>query len=523
MNTIVKSSSLPSTAASTSSSDLSPKKTRSGAEFEGLDPPVRKRKRISTKLTSGKKRRMTNERKERTERFEDMLLDFDDADLRGRTDAGCAAVKMVDFVDGVNEEDYDQPFKYACEWKEKFRDPRIDSRIPFDPQEGRIVLTHKHEKPTNTRTCDCIDFTGSAAHCVSRKFIKFVNNQLRDVLSQSRNLKLSYDVQRQGEEGRELATKVCAIETRLGDFQEKTNENIQEMKKGMDELMAWKESLNNQTKHQQNGANKWSSPVRPQSQTTTTGASYTDRRPPLVQAKCSTNDIANALAEYDQDPVIATIRIVAKEHPTIIEDTINKMNFRLKERLFSDAMKHNTYGPLLRATNKAVKDYLNETAAVEIYERFKYKSIIVRSELKVADTKNIPLMARRLLMTVINEELKKWKIQETIDEEDIDWGNVEDITETSVKIWITGKEMTEERINNKALRCYALMVHNDAIQSKLIYKSVEDIMEKRKKIDYDSRPKKVIETMSDPRYRPVCHTCGIKGHTATYCGRKKTI
>ena len=132
-------------------------------------------------------------------------------------------------------------------------------------------------------------------------------------------------------------------------------------------------------------------------------------------------------------------------------------------------------------------------------------------------------MARKQLAAEINQEFKKWNIREIIDEEDIDWENVEDVTDTSVKIWISGKEMAEERINNKALRCYALMIHNDAIQSKLIYKSVEDIMEKRKKIDYDSRPKKVIETMSDPRHRPVCHTCGIKGHTATYCGRKKTI
>ena len=102
----------------------------------------------------------------------------------------------------------------------------------------------------------------------------------------------------------------------------------------------------------------------------------------------------------------------------------------------------------------------------------------------------------------------------------IDWGNVEDVTDTSVKIWISGKEMAEERINNKTLRCYALMIHNDAIQTKLIYKNVEDIMERRKRIDYDSRPKKVIETMNDPRQRPICHTCGIKGHTAMYCPDK---
>ena len=86
-------------------------------------------------------------------------------------------------------------------------------------------------------------------------------------------------------------------------------------------------------------------------------------------------------------------------------------------------------------------------------------------------------------MTEINAELKKWKIQETIDEEDIDWGNVEDVTETSVKIWITGKEMAEERINNKALRCYALMVNNDAIRSKLVYKNVEE------KVRYKVQPR----------------------------------
>ena len=85
--------------------------------------------------------------KGRNERFEEMIMDFIVADKGGRDSAGYAAVTIEDFVDGENDEDYIQPYIYACEWKEKYKEPQLDSRIPFDPKVGRIILTHKHEKP----------------------------------------------------------------------------------------------------------------------------------------------------------------------------------------------------------------------------------------------------------------------------------------------------------------------------------------------------------------------------------------
>ena len=451
---------------------------------------------------------------ERIVRFEEMLMDFES--MEG-VPVGSIQVKLADFADENSEDDYARPFNMVCDWKAGYKNRSLDTRIPYNSDDGRITLKYNHGSDDNGfRTCDCVNpVPDQTAKCVSRKLINFINNQLKEVLSQSSKQQLSIDVQKQGEEIRDLTSKVTSIENKQGTLQATTQKNIENINSEITKLNQRVESLQNQTKDQSNGANRWHNPPNQ-----STG--YTDRRPPLEQAKCSANDIANALSKYDHDPVIATIRLVAIEHPAIIEDTINKMNYRLKERLFSEAMRHDTYGSLLRATNRAVKDYLNETAAEEIYDKFKHKSIVIRSELKIADKKAIGLMARKQLTAEINHELKKWNIREIIDEEDIDWGNVEDVTDTSVKIWISGKEMAEERINNKTLRCYALMIHNDAIQTKLIYKNVEDIMERRKRIDYDSRPKKVIETMSDPRQRPICHTCGIKGHTAMYCGKKKT-